>query len=152
MMGILDDIFGSDKKAYKAKPPGPVGQNLREVQSPISLSVRFLPLRLAAKKDNRIDMIVRITNESAEKQLISFEASVPRAEMMGFDSMVIAKHYEKKLGYLEPNASAEFAATVYGTTQTRPGNYPIDVAAYVHFGDYNKVMNFIKRRVSLRVV
>ncbi|VVB98017.1 Uncharacterised protein [uncultured archaeon] len=151
-MGILDDIFGAEKKAYKSRPQEPLAQNLREVQSPISLSVRFLPLRLAAKKDNRIDMIVRITNEAMDKQLVSFEATVPKGEMMGFDSMVIAKHYEKKLGYLEPNASAEFAATVYGTTQTKPGNYPIDVAAYVHFGDYNKVMNFIKRKVSLRIV
>ncbi len=151
-MGILDDIFGSEKKAYKARPQEPLPSNLRETQSPISMSVRFLPLRLAARKDNRLDMIVRITNETAEKQLISFEARVPQREMMGFDPTVVSKQYQKKLGQVEPKASAEFAVTIHGTSQTKPGNYPVDVTAYVHYIDYNKVMNFVKRKVSLRVV
>lgn len=151
-MGILDDLLGSERKAYKEKPPAPLAPNLREMHSPISLSVRFLPLRLAAKKDSKVDMIVRITNETGEKQLISFEALAPKREMVGFDGTVISKQLEKKLGHLEPGASAEFAATIYGTSQTRPGNYVLDVTAYVHYIDYTKVINYVKRKVVLRVV
>ena len=151
-MGLLDDVFGSEKKAYKEKPTAPLQTGLREAHGPVSLSIRFLPMRLAAKKDNRVDMIVRIANESAEKQLVSFEVLAPRNQMIGFDSTVVNKHYEKKLGYIEPGVSTEFAVTVYGTSQTKEGSCDLDVVAYVHYVDYNKVINYVKRKVALRVV
>lgn len=151
-MGLLDDILGPEKKAYKEKGTATLPPNLRETQSPISMSIRFLPLRLAAKKDNRIDMIVKITNESAEKQLLSFEASLPQKEMLGFESTVIHKQAEKKLGMIEAKASTEFSVPIYGTTQTKAGSYTVNVTAYMHYVDYNKVINYVKRPVSLRVV
>ncbi|MDD5337027.1 MAG: hypothetical protein PHS02_00925 [Candidatus ainarchaeum sp.] len=150
-MSLLDDIFGAEKKGYKNKPTQLPNQ-LRETSSPISMSIRFLPVRLAARKDNRIDMIVKISNETGEKQLVSFEALAPRGQMLGFDATVVSKQYEKKLGQIEPGATSEFAVTVYGTTQTRPETYELDVTAYVHFSDYNKVVNYVKRKVALRVV
>lgn len=150
-MGILDDLLGGEKKAYREKP-AQLAPALRETQSPVSLSVRFLPVRMAAKRDNKVDMIVRIANETQEKQLVSFEALAPKTAMMGFDSTVVSKHFEKKLGHMEPGTSTEFAATVYGTTQTKPGDYGLEVAAYVHFVDYTKVINYVKRVIKLRVV
>ncbi|MFA5077155.1 MAG: hypothetical protein WC488_01890 [Candidatus Micrarchaeia archaeon] len=150
-MGLLDDIFGAEKKSYKGKP-AQLQSQFRETSGPVGMSIRFLPVRLAARKDNRVDMIVKIANETTEKQLISFEALAPRGQMMGFDATVVSKHYEKKLGYVEPGASTEFAVTIYGTTQTKPGNYEMDVTAYVHFSDYNKVVNYVKRKIALRVV
>ncbi len=151
-MGILDEILGTESKTYREKTPAQLAPAPKEIERPISLSVRFLPLRLAAKKDNKVDMIVRLTNETGEKQLVSFEALAPKRDMVGFDTTIMSKHYEKKLGYLEPKASAEFAATIYGTMQTKPGNYTIDVIAYVHYINYNKVINYVKRKVSLRVI
>lgn len=150
-MGLLDDILGNEKKAYKDKPT-PIQSNFREIKSPISMSVRFLPVRLVAKNDNKVDMIIRITNESEVKQLVSFEALAPKGQMLGFDSTVINKNYEKKLGYIDPGANVEFAATIYGTTQTKPGNYEFDITTYVHYLDYNKVINYVKRKIVLRVV
>ncbi len=151
-MGILDAILGTAKKSYREKeislPPA-----LKEKHGQVGLSVHFLPVRLAAKKDNRVDMIVRVSNDSPNKQLLSFEAFVPPREMIGFDSTVVNKHYEKKLGHLEAGASTEFAVPIYGTTQTRPGNYPVGLAVNVHFVDYSKVMpTGVKRKIALRVV
>lgn len=151
-MGILDELLGKDKKMYKENAPAALASNLKECVSPISLSIRFLPLRLVARRDNKIDMIIRITNETNEKQIVSFEALAPKSEMLGFDSTAINKHYEKKLGYLEPGANTEFVATIYGTNQTKPNNYEINVTAYVHYLNYNKVINYVKRKVVLRVV
>lgn len=151
-MGILDDLLGAEKKPYKEKPLVTLASNLRDIQSPISMSIRFLPLRLAAKRDNHIDMIVKITNNSNEKQLISFEALLPKTEMIGFDSTMISKHVEKKMGIIEPKASVEVTVIIYGTTQTKTGNYVISTSAYVHYLDYSKVINYIKRAISLRVV
>lgn len=152
-MGILDEILGTESKSYRERPPEALKIGVgKETPRPISMSVRFLPLRLAMKKESKVDMIVRITNETNEKQLVSFEALAPKAEMIGFDSTVINKQYEKKLGYVEPGASVEFAATVYGTTQTKAGNCPISITAYVHYLDYKRVINYVKRNISLRIV
>lgn len=151
-MGFLDDLLGTEKKAYKEKPEPLPPAGLRESSGPLALSIRFLPLRLSAKKENQTDMLVTITNRSASKQLVSFDASVPVQGMLGFDRLAANKRYEKKLGYVEPGAKIEFATPVYGTSQTREGNYVMAVAAYAHFVDYNKVSDFVKRTVSLRVV
>lgn len=155
-MGILDDILGTEKKtSYRERAPEQqaAGQPKVEVKVPASLSVRFLPVRLAARKDNRIDMIVKISNDSGEKQLLSFEAFLPPKEMIGFDATVVSKHHEKRLGNIEPGASKEFSVPIHGTTQTKAGNYPIGVVVNVHYIDYNKVMpTGIKRKIFLRVI
>ncbi|MEW6528562.1 MAG: hypothetical protein AB1391_01590 [Candidatus Micrarchaeota archaeon] len=162
---MLDDLLGAEKKSYKEKISkvssssstpdlnSNTAPNLQKIQTalPISMSIRFLPLRLAAKKDNRVDMIVTITNKTNEKQIVSFEALLPKTEMLGFNNTIIIKHAEKK-GVLEPNARTEFAIPIYSTTQTKEGNYTINVSAYVHYLDYSKIINYIKRTISLRVV
>lgn len=151
-MGFLDDLLGAEKKEYKEKPEE-IAAGLKEVGGLLSLSIRFLPLRLSAKKDNQTDMLVTIINKSEEKQLLSFEAFLPPREMVGFDRTVINKHYEKKLGNVEAGAKVDFAVPIYATTQTKPGNYPIGVLANIHYVDYTKVMpTGIKRKVYLRVV
>ncbi|MBU0586039.1 hypothetical protein KJ780_00855 [Candidatus Micrarchaeota archaeon] len=151
-MGILDDLLGSEKKTYKENP-APVPPNLNEVGGSLGLSIKFLPLRLSAKKDNQVDMLVSLHNKTEETQLLSFEAFLPPREMVGFDRTVIRKHYEKKLGNIGPGQKVDFAVPIYATSQTRPGNYQVGVLANVHYMDYTKLMpTGVKRKIFLRVV
>ena len=151
-MGILDDLLGSEKKDYKENPQ-PIGDGMKGVEGQIRLSIRFLPLRLSARQESHTDMLVTVVNKGDEKQLLSFEAFLPPKEMIGFDRMAMSKHFEKKLGHVEPGATSEFAVPIHGTNQTKAGGYQIGAVVNVHFVDYTKVMpTGLKRKIVLRVV
>lgn len=150
-MGILDDLLGTEEKSYKEKETASFASSVMEIERPLTLLISFLPLRLSAKTDSVISMIVKITNKTEDRQIISFEVLAPKDNLIGFDKLAINKHYEKKLGHIEPGATVEFSVPIYGTAQTKEGNYSLDVAAYIHYLDYDRVVNYVKRKISVRV-
>jgi hypothetical protein len=163
-MGVLDDILGKETRNYRdAKPKAePKPRTEGEVQmdtnaaavaaSPVSLTTSFLPIRLAAKKDNKLDLIIGVKNVSQKSLLISVDARMRKADPIGFDATCMNKVFDKKLGNVEPGAFIEFPITIYGSSQTKPNNYPIGVTVYVHFMEYTKVENQLRRIVTLRVI
>ena len=132
------------------------GNDMEDVKSasgiPFKVSVSFLPLRLAAMKDNKVSLTVRVTNISGQDQLVSVDASLPRNQLVGFDPTCINKNIEKKVGQLKSGETTEVMLPVWGNNQSKEGNYPIDVTVYAHYLDYTKVINSVRKSASLRVV
>ena len=143
-MGFLDSLLKGEEE--KTEDYG------RSSGMPFKISLGFLPLRLAAMKDNKVNLTVRLTNTSGEPQLVSVDATLPRGPLLGFDPTCIHKTTEKKLGNLRPNETIEVVLPVWANNQTKEGNYPIEVTAYSHYLDYTKVINSMKKSISLRVV
>lgn len=141
-MSFLDSLLkGEEEKSY-----GGGGG------TPFKVSISFLPLRLAAMKDNRVNMTVRVTNLSGEDQIVSVDATLPRNQLVGFEPTCINKMIEKKVGQLKPSETTEVTLPIWGNNQTKDGNYPIDVTVYAHYLDYSKVISSVRKSVSLRVV
>src|SRR3989338_5320071 len=140
-MGFLESLM----KGEEEKPSEPSGR-------PFKVSLGFSPLRLGAMKDNKVNLVVRITNISGDEQLVSIDAALPRNHLIGFDPTCINKNIEKKLGKLQANDTTEIVLSIWGNNQSKEGNYPIQVTVYAHYLDYSKVLGSVRKNVSLRVV
>ncbi|MDO8553638.1 MAG: hypothetical protein Q7S22_02430 [Candidatus Micrarchaeota archaeon] len=141
-MSLLDNLLGGKKG---------IGDTA-ESSSPFKISVGFLPVRLAAMKDNRIDMIIKLTNTSGENQLVSVDVMLPKKELVGFEPTCIKKHEEKKVGEVKDGETKEVVVTLWATNQTRQGTYQVGINAYTHYQDYTKIVKSVKKIVTVRVV
>ena len=140
-MGLLDDLLGGKKENE---------ENIGNV--PFKVWLSFSPVRLAAMKDNKVNMIVKITNTSGENQLVSIDIILPKKDLIGFEPTCMKKHEEKKIGELKADETKEVVVQIHGTNQTKEGNYQINIAVYSHYMDYSKVLKSIKKSATIRVV
>ncbi len=140
-MGFLESLMKSEEE----RPTEPSG-------TPFKVSLGFSPLRLTAMKDNKVNLVVRITNTSGDDQLVSVDAALPRNYLVGFEPTCIHKNIEKKVGKLQANDTTEIVLPIWGNNQTKEGNYPIQVTVYSHYLDYSKVLGSVRKNASLRVV
>lgn len=120
--------------------------------NPFQVSLAFSPLRLSANRRNSVHLLVKVRNVSAEPHLVSVDALLPKAAMMGFDPASINKAVEKRAGELKAGESIEVPVEIWANNQTKEGNYPIEVTVYSHYIGYDKVLSYIKKSISLRVV
>jgi len=145
-MGFLDSLLGKSDGGSQA--PGPE----RGSTSPFKTTLSFSSLRLSANKRNSVNLIVRVTNVSGARQLVSVDASLPKASQLGFDAACINKTIEKRAGELNPEESLDIPIEIFASNQTRAGNYGVDVTVFSHYLGYDKVLSYMKKGTSLRVV
>ncbi len=142
-MGFLDSLMKGEEEKNETSSSSGV---------PFKVNVNFSPLRLTAMRDNKVNLIVRIANVSGDDQLVSVDASLPRNQLVGFEPTCIHKMIEKKVGQLKANETTEIVLPIWANNQTKDGNYPIEVTVYAHYLDYSKVINSVRKNISLRVV
>ena len=118
----------------------------------IKFTYKIIPLRLSRSHDNSVDIVVRLTNLDEEEKLISVEGKIVSHGLLGFDKNLTHKKAIKKVGVLLPGKSVEFPIRVYGSAQTKEGDYDVDLTLYEHFQDFNKVMESYTRRCTIRVI
>jgi len=143
-MGFLDSIIGSEKDSQ--------AQMENRTGNPLLVSLAFSPLRLSANNKSSVDLLVKIKNVSSSPHMVSVDAAVPRNAMLGFDPACINKAAEKKAGELKAGEILEIPITIWSSTQTKEGTYPVDITVYSHFMDYTKVLHHTKKSASLRAV
>jgi uncharacterized membrane protein len=141
-MGLWDSIVGKDDVA----PPSKGSSN------PFNVSIAFAPLRLSARAKSSVDLVVKVKNISSSPHMVSVEALLPRDAMLGFDPACINKGAEKRIGELQPGDSTETHITLWSNNQTKDGTYPIEVSVYSHYISYDKVLSYIKKSTTIRVV
>lgn len=140
-MGFLDSIFGKEE-------PEPLESGS---EKPFKVSLSFLPLRLSANKKNSVNLIVKVTNPSKKEKLVSVDALLPSNSLLGFDKMCINKSIEKRTGTLKGGETREINIEIWANSQTDRGDYPVEVRVYSHYLDYKKVINYLKKKTTLRV-
>lgn len=146
-VGIFDSIFGDD-----GEESGTPSEELRKSGKPFAISTKFIPIRLSAMKEGKIGLDVKIKNNTPEKQLVSIDALLPKRVLLGFDPTCINKHVEKRMGELEPGETKEMSIIVWGSNQTKDGDYPMKLTFYSHYLDYKRVLNYMEKMVKIRVV
>ncbi len=140
-----------DSKNYKGTTASVTGTEVKS-SNPFSIQLSFSPLRLSANRMNSVNLVVRVKNISNEAQLVSVDTLLPKNCMLGFDQSCINKATEKRSGELAPGAATDVEIEIWANNQTKFGNYPIEVTAYAHYVGYDKVIGYIKKATSLRVV
>lgn len=141
-MGLFDSILGKGSKSPEASAPA---------KSPVfALAVAFRPLRLNARSENSVDLLMHLTNLDEKPVMCSVVIELPKG--LGFDGVGLHKTKELRLGNLEGKVEKELAVTIVGNNQTPPGLYRIQVTAYSHYRDYAHVLNSVSKTIELRVV
>jgi uncharacterized membrane protein len=144
-MGFWDSVLGTEKGS-----PAPAQED--RSSNPFNVSVSFAPLRLSAKNRSSVSLVVKVKNVSASPQIVSVDALLPRDAMIGFDPACINKAAEKRLGELKPGSAVDVPITIWSSSQTREGSYPVEVTVYSHYIGYEKVLSYLKKSTSLRAV
>lgn len=144
-MGFWDSIVGTEKPAQEQPKEN-------KSTNPFSVSVSFAPLRLSARARSSVDLVVKVKNISGSPAIVSVDALLPRDGMVGFDPACINKAAEKRAGELKPGDSIDVSIQIWSNSQTKEGNYPVDVTVYSHYIGYDKVLSYLKKSTTLRAV
>ncbi|MBI5226420.1 hypothetical protein HY994_04250 [Candidatus Micrarchaeota archaeon] len=113
------------------------------------LQCELHPFRLAAYKNDGVDLEISLTNAHDQPLLTSITISVPR--VLGMDRTGISHEREIRLGEIAPGASKRFKAGVFSNQKSAPGTYAVDVFASAHYRDYGHVLNQVRKRLVIRV-
>lgn len=144
-MGFLDGIFGT---AGAKKEEG--GEGKPGAVPMFSINTAFRPVRLAARKEESVDLELGIKNISEGEAITSVNVDIPKG--LGFDGVGIARTKEYRLGTLKSGEEKKFSVSLHGNSQTAAGNYRITISVYAHYRDYGHVLNSVKKAVELRVI
>ena len=144
-MGFLDGILGTaGAKKDEAAEGTPTAVPM------FSITTAFRPVRLAARKEESVDLELGVKNISEGETITSVNVDVPKG--LGFDGMGIARTKEYRLGTMKSGEEKKFTLSLHGSSQTTPGNYRITISVYAHYRDYGHVLNSVKKAVELRVI
>lgn len=136
-MGFLDDLLGEKKE--------PAREGL-----PFNISTSLRPVRLNARKESTLELVVAITNVSDSPLMMSVSAEVPQS--LGFENVGMTKIKEIRIGELPAQKEKTVSFTICSNYKTQPGTYAVLLTANHHYRDYSHVQNYAKKSVEVRAV
>ena len=142
-MGFWDSLLGEEETGQKTGKP---------TANPFAVSLKLHPLRLSAHKKNSINLNVKVKNISPDNHLVSVDALLPKNSMLGFDESAINKGVEKRIGELKAGESMEIALPIWANRSTEDGKFDVEVTVFAHYIGYEKVLSYLKKKTSFRVV
>lgn len=145
----FDWLLGGKKEEEKTAKEITGGKILAK---PFKINLSFTPLRLSANSKNSVNLLVKIKNLTKDPQLVSVDVLLPKDVVIGFEPTCINKAMEKRLGEVMPGETKEASIPIWSSTQTKVGTHEIGITAYAHYIGYEKVLNYMKTRTSLRIV
>lgn len=136
-MGLIDNLMGTKEEPARAGLPFNVSTSLR-------------PVRLNARKENCLEVLVSVANAAEAPIMVSVTAEVPKS--LGFENLGITKIKEIRMGELPAQKSKAVSFSVCANSQTPPGTYAVLLTVNHHYRDYSHVLNYAKKTVEIRAV
>ena len=136
-MGILDNLMG--------KKEAPAREGL-----PFNVSTALRPVRLNARKENCLELLVTVANASDAPLMMSVNIEVPKS--LGFENLGITKIKEIRIGELPAQKEKTVNFSICASSQTPAGTYSALLTVSQHYRDYSHVLNYAKKSVEVRVV
>jgi hypothetical protein len=119
----------------------------------LRISHSLLPLRLSTKgPDNTADLTITVHNTTDEEKIVSVDINMLSRCLMGFDKAMVHKRATKNLGAVSPHGEESFTVRLYSSPQTEEGSYTMQVIAFDHYLDFDKVLDKISKTFDIRVV
>ena len=137
-MGMLDELLGKEEEQ-------PVKAGL-----PFNITTSLRPVRLNARKDTCLEVLVTVKNVTDAPVMASISAEVPKS--LGFENVGLAKIKEIRIGELPARKEKTVSFSVCGNFQTAPGTYSVLVTVNHHYRDYSHILNYAKKTVEVRAV
>jgi hypothetical protein len=137
-MGFLDELMGG-----KREEPAKAGL-------PFNVSTTLRPVRLSARKESSLELLVTVKNASEGAFMCSISVEVPR--QLGFENVGMTKIKEIRIGELPPQKEKTVSFTICSNPSTAAGNYSVLLNVNQHYRDYSHVLNYAKKTVEVRVV
>jgi uncharacterized membrane protein len=113
-----------------------------------SLSCSVHPFRLAAHKNEAVDLEVDLQNAADKELLTSVVVEVQKP--LALDSTGLTNQRELRLGPLQPGERKQLKIALYSNPRVAPGAYDVAVFAIEHYRDYGHVINEVKKTLSVR--
>jgi hypothetical protein len=136
-MGIFDNLLGKKEEPARAGLPFNVSTALR-------------PVRLNARKENCLELLVTVANASDQPLMMSLNVEVPKS--LGFENLGITKIKEIRIGELPAQKEKTVGFSICANSQTPSGVYSVLLTVSQHYRDYSHVQNYAKKGVEVRVV
>ncbi|HIH18383.1 TPA: hypothetical protein HA225_00220 [Candidatus Micrarchaeota archaeon] len=137
-MGVLDGLLGKGEEA--AAVPG----------LPFNISTSLRPVRLNARKESSLEVLVAVKNVTDSQIMVSVSAEVPPS--LGFENLGITRIKEIRIGELPAKKEKTVSFSVSSSSQTPAGVYSILIVVSHHYRDYSHVQNYAKKTVEIRAV
>ena len=136
-MGFLDNLTG------KKEEPARAGLAF-------NISTALRPVRLSARKENCLELLVTVANASDQPIMMSLNVEVPKS--LGFENLGITKIKEIRIGELAAQKEKTVSFSLCASSQTPAGTYSALLTVSQHYRDYSHVLNYAKKSVEVRVV
>jgi len=136
-MGFLDNLLGNKEAPARAGLPFNVSTALR-------------PVRLAARKESMLELLVTVKNVTENPLMVSVNCEVPRS--LGFENVGMTKIKEVRIGELPAGREKTLSFAVCSNSQTAAGTYSVLVTVNHHYRDYSHILNYAKKTIEVRVV
>lgn len=136
-MGILEDIFG------RKEEPARLGL-------PFNIKTSLRPVRLLAKKENCLELLVNVRNVSQKPVMVSVALELPKP--LGFENLGITRIKEVRIGEIEPQKEKNVSFAVCSNMRTSAGIYSAILCVNEHYRDYQHIVNYAKKSIGIRVV
>lgn len=137
-MGLIDELMGKQEDA-----PAKMGL-------PFNISTSLRPVRLSARKESSLEVLVRVKNATDSPVMTSVSAEVPQS--LGFDNLGMTKIKEIRIGELPAHKEKTVSFSVCSSSKTAPGTFTVLIVVNHHFRDYSHILNYAKKAVEIRAV
>ena len=137
-MGLIDELMGKQEDA-PAKPG-----------LPFNISATLRPVRLNARKESSLEVLVSVKNVTDSPVMASISAEVPAS--LKFENLGLTRIKEIRIGELPAHKEKTVSFSVSSSTQTAPGVYSVLIVVNHHFRDYSHILNYAKKAVEIRAV
>ncbi len=137
-MGILEDLVGKGQE--EPARPG----------LPFNVTTALRPVRLSARKESSLELLVTIKNVSGEPVMASATCEVPKS--IGFENVGMTRIKEIRMGSLEPQTEKTVSFSICSSSLTPPGTYSVLLSVNQHYRDYSHVLNYARKTVEIRAV
>jgi hypothetical protein len=119
----------------------------------LKISHSLLPLRLSTRgPDNTADLTITIRNIGEEEKIVSVDINILSKGLLGFDRTMVHRKATKNLGTIPPHGESSFTARVFCSPQTEAGSYSMQIVAFDHYLDFEKVLDKTSKTFDIRVV
>ncbi len=116
----------------------------------ISLSTHCSPIRISLANKETMMVTVKVKNTSEKPQMVSVDFEIPKE--LAFDSTGVSNKRNTKIGEIAPGAIKEASFEVYATHRASQNDYTSRVTGFVHFRDYNNVLEKTMLNATIRVL
>jgi hypothetical protein len=116
----------------------------------IALSTHCSPIRISLASKETMTVAIRAKNMSEKPVLASVDLELPKD--LAFDSTGVHNKRNARLGDIAPGETKEASFEVFATHRASQNDYGALVTGFVHYRDYNNVLEKSTLKATIRVL